>query len=137
MLLNYWAILVCAALSMVLGSIWYGPIFGKTWMRLCGATDMDAAKRKEMQKKMIPLYIVQFVLTLAQLFVLAHLTGSGVIVGIMSALWTWVGFILPTVAASCMWTGEPRKMAWTRFLIQAGYQLAAFIMFGAILAGWQ
>ncbi len=136
MMLNYWAVLVCAVVAMIVGSIWYGAIFGKAWMRLTGCTDMDEAKRKEMQKRSIPLYVVQFILVLVQLFVLAHLTGSDIMTGIISALWAWVGFVLPTVAASCMWTNEPRKLAWTRFLIQAGYQLLMFIIFGAILAGW-
>ncbi len=121
---------------MVLGSIWYGPMFGKKWMEICGAGAMDEAKRKEMQKKAMPLYFVQFILTLVTLFVLVHLTGFSAKGGIMSALWVWLGFIMPTVAACSMWTNEPRKAAWTRFLIQAGYQLIAFVMFGAILGVW-
>ena len=97
---------------------------------------MDAEKRKEMQKKAGPLYAVQFLLTLVQLFILAHLTGTTAKSGIISALIVWVGFVLPTVAGSCMWNNDSKKVAWSRFLIQAGYQMVVFALFGAILGVW-
>lgn len=134
--INYWAIFVCAVLSMVLGFVWYGPLLGKAWLRIVGATDMDIVKRKEMQKRAMPLYFIQFALVLVQLFILAHLTGDSIASGILSALLIWIGFILPTVAAACMWTNEPRKVAWARFGIQAGYQLVLFIVFGFVLGLW-
>ena len=33
-----WAILASAAASMVLGFVWYGPLFGKAWGRYSGWT---------------------------------------------------------------------------------------------------
>ncbi len=134
---HYWLVIIGAGiLSLVLGSIWYGPLFGKAWMRICGATDMDAEKRKEMQKKAMPLYFVQLLLTLVQLYVLSHLTGASGLVGIKSALWVWAGFVLPTVAGSSMWNNDSKKVAWTRFLIQAGFQLVCLVVFGFILGTW-
>ncbi len=134
--INYWAIIVCGVLAMVMGSIWYGPIFGKLWMKLTGASGMSEAECKEMRKKAMPLYLVQFILTLFQLFVLVHLTGYSATGGMLSALWVWAGFVLPTVAGACMWTSEPRPMAWKRFFVQAGFQLVSFLVFGAVLGGW-
>ena len=63
MQINYLAILVSAILSMVVGSIWYGPLFGKKWAELIGADPNDKKKMKEMQKSAGPLYMVQFLLT--------------------------------------------------------------------------
>ncbi len=134
--INYWAVLACGVLSLVLGSIWYGPLFGKTWMRIVGATDMDIEKRKEMQRKAAPLYVVQFVLSLGQAFLLAHMTGFSAMSGVLSALLVWAGFVMPTVAGACMWTNEPRRIAWTRFLIQAGFQLVCLAVFGLVLGLW-
>ena len=135
-MIRYLPILVCAVIGMVVGAIWYGPLFGKLWMRINNVTEMDVERRKEMQKKAMPLYIVQFVLSFFQIFVLAHLTGSTAKSGILSALIVWGGFVMPTIAASCMWTNEPRKVAWSRFFIQAGYQIVTFAIFGAILGVW-
>lgn len=134
--INYWAILVCAVLAMGIGTIWYGPLFGKLWMRLSGMADMNAEECKRQQKKAVPLYFVQFALTLLQLFILAHLTGDTVKSGMLSSLIVWAGFVLPTVAASCMWTAEPRSMAWKRFFVQAGFQIACFVVFGIVLGLW-
>ncbi len=30
--INLLAVVVCAIASMVLGMLWYGPLFGKKWM---------------------------------------------------------------------------------------------------------
>lgn len=137
-LLNYWAILVCAVVAMVLGFVWYGPLFGKAWMRLTGCADMDEAKRKEMQKKAMPMYLVQFVLVLVQIFVLATYSITfAPVISVINALWIWLGFVMPTIAGSYMWSGDSRKNAWTKFFIQAGFQLVSFLVFGAILGLWQ
>ncbi len=134
--LNYWAIFVCAVISLVLGSIWYGPLFGKAWARIMGTDTMSPEECKKMQQKAMPLYFVQFVLSLVQVFVLAHITGFSWGSGVLSAIWAWIGFVLPTVAGASMWTNEPRKLAWQRFFIQAGFQLLCFVVFGAVLGLW-
>lgn len=126
----------CGVLSLVLGALWYGPLFGKMWMQITGCTDADIEKRKEMQKKAMPLYFIQFLLVLGQLYVLSHLTGSTGLVGIKSSLWIWGGFVMPTVAGSCMWNNDSRQVAWTRFVLQAGFQLVCFVVFGFILGTW-
>lgn len=138
MTINYLAILVCAILSMVVGSVWYGPIFGKKWMEIVGATAMDKERRKEMQKAAGPLYLTQFLLTLFQLWVLAYYIGGWKDAsGLVNSLWIWAGFVVPTIAGSCMWNNESKKVSWSRFLIQAGYQLVIFAIFGTILGNWK
>ncbi len=132
--INYLAVFVCGVVSMILGSIWYGPLFGNAWLRVIGATEMDMKTRMEMQKKAMPLYFVQLVLTLFQAWVLAYyIAGWQEASGIENALWIWAAFIMPTIAAASMWNNDSRKITWTRFLIQGGYQLVLFILFGLIL----
>ena len=36
--LNYWSVLGAVAAAIVLGTVWYGPLFGKQWMRIVGTT---------------------------------------------------------------------------------------------------
>lgn len=136
--INYWAVLVCGVLAMALGFVWYGPLFGKKWMEVIGATEMDLERRKEMQKRAGKLYLIQFILVLFQVWVLAfYIKGWQEASGLQNALWIWVAFIMPTIATSAMWNNDSAKISWTRFLIQAGYQLVLFILFGLILGGWQ
>ena len=135
--INYLAIFVCAVLAMGVGSVWYGPLFGKKWLEVVGATAEDLEARKEMQKRMIPLYVTQFLLVLFQVWVLAYYIGGWKEVsGLGNALWIWAAFVMPTVAAASMWNNDSAKVSWARFLIQAGYQLVVFVMFGLILGAW-
>lgn len=132
------AILVCGLLAMVLGYVWYGPLFGKKWMEVIGATEMDLERRKEMQKSAGKLYVVQFVLILFQVWVLSYyIKGWADASGVENALWVWAAFIMPTIAGSAMWNNDSARISWARFLIQAGYQLALFVIFGLILGNWQ
>ena len=135
--INYSVFAGAAILSMIVGAVWYGPLFGKKWMEIIGATGVDVEKRKEMQKRAMPLYGIQFALTVLQLYILDHFVkGWTEVNGIENALWIWLGFVMPTVAGSAMWNNNPTRVKWAQFLIQAGYQLVMFIIFGYMLDMW-
>ncbi len=136
--INYFAVVAGAVLSMVIGALWYGPFFGKKWLEIAAATSADLEARKKMQKEAAPLYLTQFVLTLFQVLVLAHLIADTKIVGgLERALWIWGAFVIPTLAGTVMWTNERGKRKQARFLIQGGYQLVIFIVFGLLLQFWK
>ena len=132
---NYWAVLVCGIVSMVLGFVWYGPLFGKKWMEIVGATDMDKERRKEMQKGMWKLYLTSFVLALLQACVLARFLPlvSGSVYA--SIFWLWAGLVVPVLAGASMWNNDSARISWARFLIQSGYYLVLLMIFGFILGG--
>lgn len=135
---NYLAVFGCAVLAMIVGYIWYGPIFGKQWMVLNGVDPNDTLAMKAMQKSATKLYLVQFLLVAFQVWVLSiYIRGAiDVMSGLSNALWIWAGFVLPTLAATIMWSGESSQAQRQRFLIQAGYQLIMFAIFGYILGNW-
>lgn len=136
--INYIAIMAGAILSMVVGAIWYGPLFGKKWMEIVGVSPSDLDAHKKMQKSAGPLYVVQFILTLFQILVLAHLIADTAKVGgLERSLWIWAAFVVPTLAGAVMWTNEHGKQKKARFLIQSGYQLIIFIIFGLLLQYWK
>ena len=116
--INYLAVLVCAVLSMVVGAVWYGPLFGRKWAQIIGADYDNVEARKAMQKEVVPLYVIQFLLTLFQVWVLAHyIEGWKEVSGLVNALWIWAAFIIPTVAGGAMWNNTSTKVSWTSFLI--------------------
>lgn len=45
--INYLAVLVAALVPMVMGALYYGPIFGKTWLDSLGYTEEDFKGRNE------------------------------------------------------------------------------------------
>ena len=136
--INYGAILVGAFLSMVVGTVWYGPLFGKKWLEIIGVDANDEEKIKEMQKSSGPLYGVQLVLTLFQILVLAHLIADTQrVTGLERSIWIWAAFVIPTLAGTIMWTDDAKKTKISRFLIQGGYQLVMFVIYGSLLHFWK
>lgn len=135
---NYPAIIVSAILAIIVAAIYYGPIFGNLWLKVIGADVKDLKARKKMQKQAMPLYVISVVLTLFQVWVLAwYLAALPGYAGWVHSLWIWGGFVIPTLAATIMWTNKSNKIKITQFLLQAGYQLIIFIMFGLILQYWK
>jgi Protein of unknown function (DUF1761) len=135
--INYLAIVGAGVISMIVGGVWYGPLFGKKWMEICGVSATDEVAKKQMQKEAMPLYGIQFALTLIQAYVLLNIIiwTSGKGIGI--AFWMWLGFIMPTVAGGAMWNNNSKKMKWETFLIQAGYQLVVMLIFGFLFSMWK
>jgi hypothetical protein len=135
---NYYAIVVGAVTSMIIGAIWYGPLFGKKWTEIIGVDKLSEQEKKKMEAQSKLVYSVQFLLTLFQVLILAHLIADTQRVGgLERALWLYAGFVVPTLATAIMWTGESTKRKWERFLIQAGYQLVIFLVFGLLLQFWK
>jgi hypothetical protein len=136
--INYLVILACGVLSMVVGFVWYGPLFGKQWMHLIGVDPNDQAAKAQMQKGMWSTMAVQMATTLFLVWVLyIYLVAAAEDMSMMSnALWIWAGFVVPTLASTVLWTNESTKDKWTRFLIQAGYNLVMFAAFAYIIMTW-
>jgi hypothetical protein len=142
MTINYLAVLVCAIISMIIGSIWYGPLFGKTWMKIMGADSMSAEKKEAMKKSMGVMYFIQFILSLITATVLAYFINIAamsvpMVSGVCIAIIAWFGFGLAIHAGGALWSGKPKKIACKMFCIAAGAQLITFIAFGLILGAWR
>ena len=136
--INYWAVLVAAASSIVLGFLWYGPFFGKTWMREVGMTDekMKSAKEKGMTSSYVLMtvgsLVMSYVLAHALAFASAYTLTIGVSAGLMAGFWNWLGFVAPVTMGSVLWEGR----SWKLWLLNSGYYLVALLLMGVILAVW-
>ena len=136
---NYWAILLAAIANMVLGFVWYGPLFGKTWMKLSGIT-MGKIDTQKTKTNMNIGYALAFLGSLLMAYVLEHsivfagayLDVSGLFAGMMGGFWSWLGFIAPVTLGSVLWEGKPRKL----WILMNGYYLISLLLMGSILAVW-
>lgn len=138
--INYLAVLACGVAALVIGSIWYGPLFGKAWMRIMGVENMSEEQKQSMKKGMWMMYLAQFILSLITAGVLSvHIAywsdASASALGI--AICTWFGFVLTTDAGAALWSGKPKNVAWKMFFINASGQLVTFIAFGLIISAWK
>ncbi len=136
--INYLAVLVSTVAAMVVGFLWYGPLFGKPWMELSVFTQekMEAAKAKGMGKSyflmIIGALVMSYVLAHALIFASAYLHVEGIVAGLTAGFWNWLGFIAPVTLGTVIWEGKP----WKLWFINAGYYLVALLVMGVILAVW-
>lgn len=135
---NYLAVLAGAVSNMVLGFLWYGPLFGKQWMALSGLgqQELDLQKSKGLGKS----YAIAFVGALVMAYVLAHalvfasayMGVDGVYAGLTVGFWNWLGFIAPVTLGIVLWDGKP----WKLWVLNNAYHLLSLLVMGVILASW-
>jgi ABC-type transporter Mla maintaining outer membrane lipid asymmetry permease subunit MlaE len=137
--INYWAVLVAAAANIVVGTLWYGPLFGKAWKRMMGFTD-EAMRQMKMTVK--GAYLGGIVTALLIAYVLAHdafvwgsFFGAEATFGfaLSLAFWVWLGYVVTTQAGSVLWEGRP----WKLFFLNAAQSLVSLIVMASILTFWR
>ena len=125
---SWLAILVAALLTFVLGGLWYGPLFGKPWMRASGITEERAR-----QANMPLIFGASFALQLLAAFSLDMFIGEeGAGFGVFAGAMTGIFFV--ATAFGVVYLFEQRPLA--HWAVNAGYQIVAFTMMGAVLGAW-
>ena len=129
--INWWAIVVAAAVNMVVGAVWYSPLlFAKEWSKLVGR------KMNEMGDG-VQGYVLTTIGALIQAYILSYIVGwsdvTTAIRGAMVGLWVWLGFVAITQGVNTVFAGT-RKKLWA---INTGYFLVVLVINGAILAVWR
>lgn len=124
--INYVAVLVAAIMNMVVGMLWYGPMFGRMWKGLMGYTDESMKSMKMTAKQAM---VGGFITALLMAYVLAHFVFIAGVVDIggafQLAFWLWLGFMVPLLASSFLWEGKPMKL----FVLNAAqYLVSLFLM---------
>jgi glycerol-3-phosphate acyltransferase PlsY len=121
-------------LSVVLGFIWYGPLFGKRWMTLSGIT---MPSEKPGMGTMIRPMVISFIGAIFMSFVLTYLIAfhngfyqtSGYMTAILMGIFAWIGFIVPVYLNFLGWEGRPKEL----FFINTGYWLVFIILSSPII----
>ncbi len=134
---NYVAIVVAALASMVLGMLWYGPVFGKKWQALMGFTEesmksMTMTPMKAMGLGLVAQLVMSYVLSHSLLFASAYLQTTGMNAGLMAGFWNWLGFIAPVTVGVVLWEGK----SWQLWMLNSGYYLTSLLLMGTILSWW-
>ena len=138
---NYLAVAVCVVSAMVLGFLWFGPIFGKAWASHMGMADMEQPDGAAMGKSMAIFAVGNLLIA----FVLAHSLGvwrasawglspdlSPMMLALNSAGFTWVGFFLPVQMNRVAW----EMKSWRLVAINGGFDLVRLLVFSFLLAYW-
>jgi len=135
-IVNYWAVLFAAVITFILGAVWYGPVFGKQWMKITGSDKRSTEENKKLMDEITPYYGIVFLFALLTNYVLYHFVKAwSTTSGMETAFWIWLGFSMP-VAANAMWEGLSRQMVLKKFLIVSGYLFVSLMISGYIFTMW-
>lgn len=125
---NWLSIIVAALSAFAVGGIWYGPLFGKRWMRETGVTEESARSRN-----MVLLYGSVFVINVFSAFILAHVLATygtpDLMLSVMIGGGVALGFVLPAIGVNYLFQGRSLVL----FLIEGGYWVIAYKLMAAIL----
>jgi len=132
---NNIAVLVSGVVIFMLGGLWYSPmLFAKKWVALIGKSDEQL---KAAAGNMPTSYLLVFVCGLATAWVMALVVGNfapaSALDGALIGAICWLGFAGATSFGSALFSGKPKAL----WLIDSGFNLAAFIIAGLILATWR
>ncbi|MDZ4341375.1 MAG: DUF1761 domain-containing protein [Candidatus Binatia bacterium] len=129
--INLVGVLLAGIIGMGVGALWYGPLFGKQWIKLMGFSKESMEKAKE--KGMIKSYALSFVGQLVTAYALAALVAfSAQYFGGFSyslVFWVWLGFTVPLLLNNVLWEGKP----WMLFALNAGHSLVQLMAMGVVI----
>ena len=128
--INYWAVIVTAAVPVLLGALWYSPaMFARSWLDAVGRT-RDELSGAQMGYFLSALGALLTSYALARIERWAEVDDlvNGALVGLL----VWLGFVASVLAVTTYFGGRPAKL----WLINAGYQLVTLVAMGAILGTW-
>ena len=132
---NFWAVLVAAIVNMVVGSLWYGPLFGKMWKDLMGFTEESMKNIM----KLTPAYsmCMGLITALVMAYVLGHFSlltnASGLDGAWQLAFYVWLGFTATISAGGFIWEGKPFKL----FILNISGQLVSLFLMAIVLVLWK
>jgi len=128
-LVNWLSVAVAAGAAFVIGGLWYGPLFGKAWMRLSGVTRNNAAG-PGMALTFGGAYVLNFIAATG----IATVSGdrAGIWFPLHTGLLSAVFFIAPALGVIYLFEQRPLRL----WCINAGYQVLNFSAMGAVIGAW-
>ncbi|NER13668.1 DUF1761 family protein [Leptobacterium flavescens] len=127
--INWLSVLAAAVSSFLLGGIWYGPLFGRAWMKEFGFTEDDLKKRN------IPkTFGLSLILAFIAAFILDMFIGyeADLMFGMMAGFFAGLGWVATFTGIQYLFEMKSFKA----FYINAGYSVISLMLMGIILGAW-
>ncbi len=128
--INVWAVIVAAASAFLLGGLWYSPaLFGEVWGREAGVI-YDQPKKGHSAM----VFAVSFLFSLIAATVFALFLGRQPALGtaVRDGLTIGACWVATSFGINYQFASRTFKL----FLIDAGYHVAQFTLYGVILGLW-
>lgn len=126
---NWLAVIVGVIGSNVLGFLWYGPLFGETWMRMIGKT----RDQIEASGSMYVVTIVGAAIAMTALAIFVGAVGASTLVeGLIAGAVAWIGLGATATFLYTTFEGPPVNV----WFLNAVYNLIVWAVMGGVFAIW-
>ena len=130
--INWVAVLAAALVGLIVGGLWYGPLFGDAWMRSLGLDPVVVKSQPStgLRRRFSIVFMLQWVMALC----LAMFIGNapdllmGALYGFLAGL-PWVAFAL---AVNALFEQKPASY----IFINGAYWTITFTLMGLIIGWW-
>lgn len=132
--INYWAVLIATASSMVVGSIWYArAVFGNRWAKLANV-DMDKPGNATWAiiTTVIVSFITAWVLAGAVSIAWHFYEGSYFWASVVTAVALWAGFTAARLITHDAFEGRSTKLT----TLNIAHELVTILVMAIIIGVW-
>jgi len=129
--INIWAVIAATLSTFLVGWLWYGPLFGNSWMRATGLTEEQLQ-----QGNMAKIFGFAFIFELIMAFNLAMFLndpGTTTIWGAAAGFLAGFGWVFFALAVNSLY----EQKSWKYIFINGGYWTVAFTVMGVIIGAWR
>ncbi|MEK6909184.1 MAG: DUF1761 domain-containing protein [Nanoarchaeota archaeon] len=137
-IVNLNSTLLITVILFVIGFLWYGPLFGKLWIKLSKIPALEVAKAKKkgmsgMWKQMVLNFIGTFVMVYVLTGLISLLGITIPVQGAVIGFWIWLAFFAcTTLLGSVLWEGK----SWGLFALNGLYWLVNLKLAGFLAVVW-
>jgi hypothetical protein len=126
--INWLAVVVAALSAFVIGALWYGPLFGTTWIE-----EIELTEEEINEANMSVIYGTAFVLEFVIALNLAYFVGgSSMTYGALYGFLTGFGWIAMAMGVTYLFS----RKSLTLWAIDSFYFVVSLTMMGVILTAW-
>jgi hypothetical protein len=129
--INFLAVLAATVAGMAVGFIWYGPLFGKLWMKESGLKAEDIKPKDAMKANFISI-VTSFITFWGLALVMKLMGTAGALPGILAG----AGMAAAFIVTSQISTDAYQKYSFINTLIHSAYRLVALAAGGFIIGVW-
>lgn len=130
--INFLAIIVSVVASMFIGAMWYGPLFGKPWMKEMGYTEEELKKNFNPAKTYGLTFLGQLAIAFVLSFLIDYVSAAGLRGAIFTGFFTWLGFTAAPMFINFQFSQKSVKL----FIIDSFHFLTVIMVMSIILTLW-
>ena len=127
--INLLSVIVATLSSFLIGGIWYGPLFGKAWMKEFNFTEEDLKKRSIPKTFGFSILLAFIAAIILEMFIGSE---ADFTFGAMAGFFAGIGWVATFLGILYLFEMHSLKA----YFINAGYCIISLTIMGAVLGAW-